>query len=116
MSTLRDLLYETQVSDDTDSKVDTRLITITDQAITVVEKLLQSKESLENALQPGVGIGVAIKNAMQSVSALLSAASVKCNLKAPPAEIEMKVNSDDRLIYRCSHSPAHEWDLTGRPL
>lgn len=54
--------------------------------------------------------------ALQSVNALLTAASVKCHLTPPPEDIAVKLTGTGRLVYRCYHSPAHEWDLTGNPL
>lgn len=116
MSTIRNLINASQVIADLSSEADNRLITITDQAIGVAENLALSQEVQEFTLPPRVGIGIALQSAVQSVSALLSVASVSCNRAAPPADIEMKVNASGRLIYRCYHSPAHEWDLTGLPL
>jgi len=116
MSTIRNLLNASQVSADLKTKAANRLITITDQAIGVAEDLALSQGVQELTLPPRVGIGIALQSAVQSVSALLSAASVSCNRAAPPADIEMKVDASGRLIYRCYHSPAHEWDLTGSPL
>lgn len=116
MSTIRNLLNAAQISADLTSESDNRLITITDQAIGVAENLVLSQEIQELPLPPKVGIGIALQSVVQSVSALLSVASVRCNRAAPPADIEMKVEASGRLIYRCYHSPPHEWDLTGKPL
>lgn len=116
MSTIRNLLNASQVSADLSTDTNDRLITITDQAIGVAENLVLSQGLQEYTLPPKLGIGIALQSSVQSVSALLSAASVSCNLAAPPADIEMKVDASGRLIYRCYHSPAHEWDLTGQSL
>jgi hypothetical protein len=58
-------------------------------------------------------VSLAVSASIQTVTALLSTTSVKCHLKDPPADIEMKLDSTGKLIYRCFHSPAHEWDLVG---
>jgi len=60
----------------------------------------------------GRALNVATMAAAQSVNSLLAAVSAKCNLAAPPEEIEMKMKGGD-LIYRCYHDPAHEWNLSG---
>jgi hypothetical protein len=56
---------------------------------------------------------LAITASIQTVSALLAAAEAKCNLAHPPEDINVKVSSSGKLVYRCFHDPAHEWDLSG---
>jgi hypothetical protein len=54
--------------------------------------------------------------AVNTVTALVASAAPRCNLEAPPKDIDARVDSSGNLIYRCQHNPPHEWDLTGRPL
>jgi hypothetical protein len=61
-------------------------------------------------------VSIAGSAAIQSVNALLSAASAKCHLTMPPEDISVQLTSGGRIVYRCYHSPAHEWDLTGKRL
>jgi hypothetical protein len=61
-------------------------------------------------------LNLASSSALQTVSALLAVASAKCHLSTPPEDIDMKLNSSGRLIYRCYHTPPHEWDLIGNPI
>lgn len=68
------------------------------------------KASQQHTFSP---LGVAASAALQSVSALMSVAAPRCNLASPPKEIEVKVNGQGDMVYRCLHSPAHEWDLSG---
>jgi len=63
----------------------------------------------------GRSLNLATMAAAQSVNSLLSAVSAKCTLAAPPEEIEMEMEGA-RLVYRCYHNPAHEWDLSGNPI
>lgn len=64
---------------------------------------------------PGSTLNLVGMSAIQSVNAMLSAASVKCHLAAPPEDIDVRLDGSGRLVYRCYHSPAHEWDLAGNP-
>jgi hypothetical protein len=70
------------------------------------------------ALQPLITplISMAVKASMQTVSALLVATSAKCNLATPPEDIDVKLDGSGKMIYRCYHTPAHEWDLSGNKL
>jgi len=62
----------------------------------------------------GRSLSLATTMAMQSVNALLAAASVKCNIQYPEAEIQEVMDSAGDMIYRCDHQPApHEWDHAG---
>ena len=61
-------------------------------------------------------VAIATTTALQSVNSLLSAGSVMCHLANPPEDIDVKMNREGSLIYRCYHSPAHEWDLNGHRL
>lgn len=51
--------------------------------------------------------------ALLSINTMLSASSAQCTLAAPAEAINMTNNSTGRLVYRCAHSPPHEWDLGG---
>jgi hypothetical protein len=61
-------------------------------------------------------ISLAIQASMQTVTALLVASNAKCNLSTPPEDIDVKIDSSGKMIYRCYHTPAHEWDLSGNKL
>jgi hypothetical protein len=67
------------------------------------------------AIQPLVNpiISMAAKASMQTITALLVATSAKCNLATPPEDIDVKIDGSGKMIYRCYHTPAHEWDLSG---
>lgn len=56
---------------------------------------------------------MAIVSAIQMANALMTAASAQCDLAAPPKDIELRPGSSGGLVYRCYHSPAHEWTLDG---
>jgi hypothetical protein len=59
-------------------------------------------------------LSIAAAASLRSFSALVTAAVAKCNLANPPEDIDTKVDgATGDLIYRCYHSPAHEWDLNG---
>lgn len=70
------------------------------------------------------GVGVSPLNpisaaaiaAFQTVAALIASAGAKCNLAIPAEDIEVKVGDSGNIVYRCLHSPAHEWDLGGKKL
>jgi hypothetical protein len=55
----------------------------------------------------------AMAAALQSVNSLLAAASTKCTLDAPPADIDLVTDASGGLIYRCHHKHAHRWKLDG---
>ena len=74
---------------------------------------LMDRGSTSPALSP---IAIAASAAFQSVTALVTAVGAKCNLAAPPEDIEAKVNRNGDLVYRCHHRPPHEWDLSGKKL
>jgi hypothetical protein len=61
----------------------------------------------------GRSLSLATTMAMQSVNALLAAASVKCNIQYPEAEIQEVMDSAGDVILRCDHQPVHEWDRAG---
>ena len=61
-------------------------------------------------------VAIATTMAIQSLNSLLSAGSAKCHLASPPEDIDVKMNKAGDLVYRCYHSPAHEWDLNGHRL
>lgn len=60
-------------------------------------------------------LDLAASGALQSVNALMASLAVKCNRVPPPEDIDMKMTAGGTIIYRCYHSPAHEWDLSGNP-
>lgn len=59
---------------------------------------------------------VTTQSALHTVNSLLVAASAKCNLDPPPADIDMVVDSSGRLILRCQHKKAHRWTLDGNKI
>ena len=59
-------------------------------------------------------LGMAALSAFQSVTALMSAVAPRCNLENPPKDIEAKVDGTGDMVYRCLHTPPHEWDLSGK--
>ena len=63
----------------------------------------------------GRSLAAAGMAAAQSVNALLSAVSAKCTLDVPPEEIELRTKGS-KLVYRCYHNPAHEFDLSGNQI
>jgi hypothetical protein len=80
--------------------------------------LLHASEiaALQTVVGRGRGMKSALFGALQSVNALLGAVSAKCNLATPPEDIEVTQNKSGALIYRCYHSPAHEWSWDGQQL
>ena len=50
----------------------------------------------------------------QATQSLL--AGGRCNLAAPPSDIQVRVNDDGNMIHRCGHDPAHEWSFDGTKL
>lgn len=61
-----------------------------------------------------VDAGLALAQSMRLFSALVAATLPQCNLAAPPEDIEPKVDVSGDLIYRCYHTPPHEWNLNGQ--
>jgi hypothetical protein len=116
MPTVDDLFKASKVSIGAEGEAKKQLVQITNYALSVAYGLAPSETEPELQLPRKVGVGMALSAAVQSVSALLSAGSVQCNRAVPPADIEMKVNGSGRLVYRCYHTPPHEWDLNGSPL
>lgn len=51
-----------------------------------------------------------------SVNAMLQASEARCTRAAPPEPIDVTNDSNGRLIYRCRHSPPHEWNLDGNKI
>jgi hypothetical protein len=51
-----------------------------------------------------------------SVTSLVEAAVPKCNLSSPPADIDVRVDGNGNMVYRCRHNSPHEWDLAGKKL
>ena len=116
MLTVDDLFKASYVSVGAEGDAKEHLLQTTNYALSVAQGLSPSETGSELPLPRKVGIGMALAASVQCVSALLSAASVQCNQATPPADIEMKVNASGRLLYRCYHTPPHEWDLSGLPL
>src|ERR1700691_4950121 len=56
---------------------------------------------------------IALLSAVHTVNALLGAASAKCDLEPPPADIDMVTDSSGELILRCQHKTPHRWKLDG---
>ncbi len=55
-------------------------------------------------------------SATQIVNNLMMALSARCTKRNPPADLEIITDPSGKLVYRCLHFPAHEWDLEGNPL
>lgn len=87
-----------------------------------VRLLKESLPMAEELLKMAVGvsplspISAAAVTAFKTISSLVTSADPKCNLAVPSKEIEVTVNGNGDMIYRCLHSPAHEWDLSGRKI
>lgn len=76
-----------------------------------------SELALKAAISGGFGpVSIAAMSAIQTVTALFAAASPRCNLAVPAEDIDPKVDNNGNLIYRCRHSPAHEWDFSGKKI
>ncbi len=58
----------------------------------------------------------AFLTALEAVNTGLVAASTKCTLAAPPADIDMVPSGTGKLIYRCQHARPHSWNLGGEQL
>ena len=56
---------------------------------------------------------MAVTAVIQSVNALITATTARCELAAPPADIEVRTDPGGDLVLRCHHSPAHEWKFDG---
>jgi hypothetical protein len=94
------------------------LVRVIENALRVASALAPSEtvENLDVSLLRAESVSTARFSATQAVNTLLTMASARCNLARPPEDIEMKVNSAGKIVYRCYHNPAHEWDLSGNPL
>ncbi len=93
-----------------------QLVNLIGDALHVAQSLAPD-QSLASEVRPGgVQISLAASAATQTVTALLTAAAAKCHLANPSEDIGMRLNSSGRLVYRCHHDPAHEWDLDGNKL
>lgn len=75
-------------------------------ALTQVEADRRTSESGQRSMS------IALSASTQAVNALFAVAAVQCHLAHPPQDIEMKLNAAGNLIYRCYHTPPHEWDLS----
>jgi hypothetical protein len=95
-----------------------RLVGLVKEAASLAAALSNGKPEygMEAGLPKTVNIELAITNLVETVNALLAEALAQCHLSTPPEDIEMKLNEAGRLIYRCYHTPPHEWDLGGNPL
>ena len=58
---------------------------------------------------------MAFASSLHSFNILMSAASTICQRDPIQgnADIDLISDGSGKLIYRCHHSPAHEWDLDG---
>ncbi len=66
-----------------------------------------------SALSP---FAIAASAALHSIVSLVAAAAPKCNLNSPPEDIDVRIDSRGKMIYRCRHSQPHEWALSGNRL
>lgn len=96
-----------------------QLVGLIDDALRVAAAFVPD-ETLMREVPPErmVAVSLAASAAAQTVTALLSAASVQCSRTRPTADIHTVLDSSSgKLIYRCDHpSPPHEWDLSGTPI
>jgi hypothetical protein len=93
---------------------DAHLLRIISDMLTVTAQLKDVDRTAKESGQRS--LSMALSASTQAVNALLSVAAVQCHLSQPPQEVEVKLNASGNLIYRCYHTPPHEWDLTGRRL
>ncbi len=82
------------------------------ESLPVAEELIK----LAVGVSPLNPISAAALTAFKTISSLVTSADPKCNLAIPSKEIEVTVNNNGDMVYRCLHSPAHEWDLSGRKI
>jgi hypothetical protein len=116
MAKIDDLLSAPGIESDLTGAGLEKFTQVTNYALNVATALGEEDFTKAEAVLPKrSGIGMAVAATMQTVTALLSAASVKCHLSTPAADIDMKLNSSGQLIYRCYHNPPHEWYLDGKP-
>lgn len=92
-----------------------KLVRLLSSAILLVVGLVPAESAVGTAIGrvSARSLGLAASAAVQAVNALMAAAGFKCNLALPPEDVDMKVADDGAVVYRCYHSPAHEWDLSG---
>jgi hypothetical protein len=93
-----------------------QLVEIIGEAVRVASSLAPDQPLASEISPAGEHIGLAAAAASQTVTALLATVSAKCHLSNPSEDIEMRVNASGKLIYRCYHNPAHEWDLDGNKI
>lgn len=89
-----------------------KYLQVIEDALSHIEKLAASKELIPRQRD----MRIAFAGALQSVNALLSAGSAKCNLAVPPEDIEVTQDAAGALILRCYHSPSHKWGWDGKPI
>ena len=53
---------------------------------------------------------------LEPLNTLLMALAAECNLQPPAEPIQMTVGNNGQLIFRCAHTPCHEWDMAGKRL
>jgi hypothetical protein len=79
-------------------------------------KLASDLASAEAAsIEDERALRLAASAALQTANALLSTVAFQCTLVNPPADTQAQLDGTGVVIYRCYHSPAHEWDLNGKP-
>jgi hypothetical protein len=71
---------------------------------------LVSRAAGSAALSP---LAIAANAALHSVTSLVAAAAPKCNLDSPAEDIDVRMDGNGNIIYRCRHRSPHEWDLAG---
>jgi hypothetical protein len=90
------------------SQFENRDISLIDEAVTLLSAL-----SYEIKTHKNDRLTAAFSSSLLTANSLLNMTSTKCTLKHPPEDIDVKVDSSGDLVYRCYHSPCHEWDLNG---
>jgi hypothetical protein len=64
--------------------------------------------------KPTRSLAHAAASTLQASNSLMTALATRCSLANPPKDIDVRQNEQGDLVYRCYHSPVHEWDLSGR--
>jgi hypothetical protein len=54
-----------------------------------------------------------LMSAIQTLNLMIAASNAQCTRAAPPADIDITLNEQGDLIYRCQHKQPHKWDMQG---
>jgi hypothetical protein len=86
-----------------------RLVPLVVSAVDLAARLYVT---LPPAARTRVGVGP-VAAAIRVANMLLVDAAATCDLAAPPEQIELRPGSSGNLVYRCRHTPPHEWTKDG---